>query len=165
MTLQRIILHWSAGAAGNQAEDIDHYHHIVTRDGRRVQGKYRPEDNLSTADGRYAAHTLNCNTGSIGMAMDAMRGAVERPFSAGPEPITDAQLSAFVIWVAEVARAYGIPITQRTVLTHAEVQPTLGIAQRGKWDICWLPGMESPGDAVLVGNRLRSMIALADARR
>ncbi len=27
-------------------------------------------------------------------------------------------------------------------LSHAEVQPTLGIRQNAKWDISWLPGMD-----------------------
>ena len=158
--LKRIILHWSAGAASNQVDDRDHYHEIVTRDGSRVLGKYRPEANISTSDGDgYAAHTLNLNTGSIGLAMDAMRGAVERPFSPGPEPITELQLTAFVAMVAEYCRRYGIAVTRETVLTHAEVQPTLKVTQRGKWDITWLPGMTAPGAPVAVGDVLRQMIA------
>lgn len=52
-------------------------------------------------------------------------------------------------------------MTRRTVLSHAEVQPTLGIRQRGKWDIAWLPGMAKPGDPVAVGDRLREQVAAA----
>jgi len=47
------------------------------------------------------------------------------------------------------------------VLTHAEVQPTLGVRQRGKWDITWLPGMEAPGDPIDVGDVLRAKISAA----
>ena len=35
---------------------------------------------------------------------------------------------------------------------------TLGIVQRWKWDITWLPGMDQPGDPIAVGNRLREMV-------
>ena len=53
---------------------------------------------------------------------------------------------------------YGVKVTPETVLTHAEVQPTLGITQRAKWDITWLPGMEKPQDPREVGDILRAKI-------
>ena len=37
--------------------------------------------------------------------------------------------------LADLCQRYGIPVTPKTVLSHAEVQGTLGIKQRGKWDI------------------------------
>jgi N-acetyl-anhydromuramyl-L-alanine amidase AmpD len=157
----RIVMHWTAGNAGNQIDDKDHYHEIVDRSGQRHLGKFTVDHNCNVAHiraGLYAAHTSRLNTGSIGLSMDAMRGAQERPFSTGPEPITTVQLQAFVKMVAEYARKYHITITPTTVLTHAEVQPTLGVQQRGKWDICWLPGMSAPGDPVVVGNVLRIMV-------
>jgi trimethylamine:corrinoid methyltransferase-like protein len=58
----------------------------------------------------------------------------------------------------QLCRKYGIPITSSTVLTHAEVEPTLGIKQAGKWDIAWLPGMNAPADPLAVGNVLRALI-------
>ena len=88
-----------------------------------------------------------------------MVGAVERPFRAGPEPITPAQINALVLLTRELALKYKIPVTRETILSHAEVQPTLKIAQRGKWDIAWLPGMAAPGDPVKVGDKLRAMVA------
>lgn len=156
--MKRIIMHWTAGAHDASALDRRHYHEIVQGDGTRVPGDLLPEANLDTRDGKYAAHTRACNTGSVGLAMAAMAGARERPFDAGPYPITDRQLKAFVAMVAEYADTYGIPITRRTVLTHAEVQPTLGIWQRGKWDIAWLPGLSRPIDPVQAGDRLRAMV-------
>jgi hypothetical protein len=156
--VKRIIMHWSAGAATNQNDDKDHYHRITTREGKRVFGNFRPEANLRPQPGKYAAHTLNLNTASIGHAMDAMRNAQERPFDHGPEPITKIQLDEFARWIAEDCRLYRIPVTRETVLSHAEVQPTLKVAQRGKWDICWLPGMDKPGDPVAVGDVIRDMV-------
>jgi len=157
--LKRIILHWAASTHSVDALSRSHYHFIVAGDGSIVPGIRKPTDNISTTDGAYAAHTLNCNTGSIGIALAAMAGATERPFSAGPYPITTPQLDAFCGLAARLAKQYGIPNTRATILTHAEVQPTLGIAQRGKWDICWLPGMAEPQNAIAVGDTLRAMIA------
>lgn len=156
--MKRIIWHWSAGA--HKASDLDrkHYHFIIEGDGRVVEGTHKPEDNEDTRDGNYAAHTLNANTGAIGVAVAAMAGALERPFNAGKSPITTAQAESLVALTSALCRAYNIPVTRATVLSHAEVQPTLGIKQRGKWDIAWLPGMPSVGDPVAVGDRLRALV-------
>ena len=83
----------------------------------------------------YAAHTLNCNTGSIGVALCCMAGAVESPFNPGKAPMTVAQWQTLPRVVAELCRRYSIPVTPKTVLSHAEVQANLGIKQKGKWDI------------------------------
>lgn len=155
--LDRIIMHWSAGGHRVSILDKKHYHYIVDGEGNVHNGKYSPEDNISTAS-RYAAHTYMANTGSIGVSMAAMVGAREAPFNAGSQPITDAQIASFTKMIAGLCKEYGIPLTRETVLSHAEVQPTLGIKQRGKWDIAWIPGMESPGNPVEVGDSIRAMI-------
>lgn len=158
--MDRIILHWSAGTHDVSALDRAHYHFTVDGAGNVHPGTHAPEDNAGPLKpGRYAAHTLNCNTGSIGVALAAMAGAVERPFAPGAYPITEAQVAALVALVARLCREHRIPVTRRTVLSHAEIQPTLGIQQRGKWDIAWLPGMDRPGDPVEVGDRLRARIS------
>lgn len=157
--MQRIILHWSAGSHTASGLDRSHYHRVIEGGGRVVDGIYPIEANARPVAGRYAAHTLNCNSGSIGVALAAMSGAQERPFTPGRYPVTPAQVDALVGLCAALAGQYGIPVTRQTILSHAEVQPTLGIVQRGKWDISWLPDMDQPGDPVAVGDRLRTMIA------
>lgn len=157
--LVRIIWHWSAGMHTPSALDREHYHFIIDGAGRVHPGKLAPEANLSTGDGQYAAHTKGCNTGSIGIAVAAMVGAVERPFKTGAHPITTAQVDSLVRLTRELSVKYNIPVARQTMLSHAEVQPTLKIAQRGKWDIAWLPGMAAPGNPVLVGDKLRAMVA------
>lgn len=159
--LQRIILHWSAGTHTVSALDRRHYHFIIDGAGAVHTGTHKPEANERPVSGKYAAHTLNCNTGSIGVALAAMAGAVERPFDAGKYPITADQVDALIALAARLCAQYGIPVSRKTVLSHAEVQPSLGIAQRGKWDIAWLPGMTGPSDPVTVGDRLRAAIATA----
>lgn len=159
--LHGIVMHWTAGGHKASALDRKHYHFMVEADGNIVKGDRRPEDNLNTADGTYAAHTLNANTGRIGVAVCGMMGAVERPFNPGKSPLTWPQVNALTALAARLCAQYGIPVSRETVLTHAEVQPTLKIAQKGKWDITWLPGMAAAGDPVAVGDRLRADISKA----
>jgi hypothetical protein len=66
--------------------------------------------------------------------------------------------------LAQLATHYGIPITQNTILTHAEVQTNLGVKQNPKWDItvCPLYGHIQKGTAKEVGDLLRKEIV--DAR-
>lgn len=156
--MKRIILHWTAGRNKVTATDKKHYHFIVDGDGVVHAGNLPPEANLSTADGEYAAHTRGTNTGAIGLAAAGMWNAKERPFNPGPSPMTQVQIDAMTTEAARLAKKYKIPVRRDTILTHAEVEPTLGIKQRGKWDITWLPGMAKVGKPVDVGDRLRGMI-------
>lgn len=157
--MKRIIIHWTAGANKPSALDLSHYHYVIDGEGKVHEGKWPVSANAGALiKGQYAAHTLNCNTGSIGVSLAAMAGAVERPFSAGKSPITNAQESTLTRLLVDLCDEYKIPVTRQTVLTHAEVEPTLGIKQKGKWDICWLPGMASPRPAVEVGDIIRSRL-------
>lgn len=158
MAMKRIVLHWSAGGHKANATDKKHYHIIIEGDGKIVRGNHAISANESTST-PYAAHTRGLNTGSIGVAVAAMRGAKERPFASGPSPITNAQVEVLVDQTASLCRQYGIPVTRQTVLSHAEVEQTLGVAQRNKWDIMWLPGMSATGDAIEIGDKLRARIA------
>jgi len=163
--VKRIVMHWTAGGHKANATDKRHYHFIVEGDGTIVPGNHPPEANEVIRDpmngSTYAAHTRGLNTGSIGVAVAAMAGATEAPFNAGRAPITEKQLAAFCGLVARLAKQYGIPVTERTILTHAEVQPVLGIRQTGKWDITWLPGMARAGDPLAIGDGLRDRVRAA----
>jgi hypothetical protein len=156
--MQRIILHWTAG--GGRASDVDRraYHRLVEYDGTIVAGTHEIADNVVTADGDYAAHTRHLNTGSIGVALCGMHGAREAPFDPGPSPITERQWRAACILIADLAHQHSIPITPQTVLTHAEVEPVLGVPQRGKWDITRLPFRRDLAGAIPVGEYLREMV-------
>lgn len=155
--MKRIIWHWTAGGGKANATDKKHYHIIIERDGRIVRGDHAISDNESTRT-PYAAHTRGCNTDSIGLAMAGMRGARERPFWAGEAPLTPEQMQVLVEQTASLCRQFGIPVTRQTVLSHAEVQQTLGIKQHGKWDIAWIPGMSKVGDPVSIGDALRAAV-------
>lgn len=161
--MKRIIWHWTAGGHRANGTDLRAYHVIIEGDGKVVMGNSPISANVRIAKpndaSTYAAHTRGLNTGSIGVAVAAMRGAKERQFDRGPSPITHAQITALIDRTADLCREYGIPVTRETVLSHAEVERTLGVKQRQKWDIMWIPGMAAPGDPIKVGDELRARVA------
>lgn len=148
--LTRIHFHWTGGTYEPNATDREHYHFIIDGDGA-VHDPHEPTEVL--------AHTRWANTGAIGIALAAMAQAVERPFSPGPCPVLARQLAALARLSAFLCERYDIPVSRFSTLSHSEVQPTLGIKQRQKWDINWIPGMAAPGDPITVGDRIRVMIA------
>lgn len=154
----RSITHWTGGGGRANDKDRQHYHKITEFDGRIVDGKESIEDNVVTSDGDYAAHTLNLNTRSAGFAMAGMHSAVESPFDAGPSPINEKQFEAHCKMVAEQHAANAVPITRTTCLTHAEVEPTLGVKQRGKWDFTRLPFKPELRGALPVGDYFRERV-------
>ncbi len=156
---KRIIIHWTAGGGRANATDKAAYHRLVEHDGRIIRGTETIADNVVTSDGDYAAHTRNLNTQSIGVSMCGMRGAKEYPFDPGPSPLTEVQFLAMCRLVGELCRQYSIPLTNKTVLTHAEVEPTLGVKQRNKWDIIRLPFKPGLVGAIPVGDYIRETIA------
>ena len=158
--MKRVILHWTAGTNNVSVTDRKHYHRIVDGEGSIFAGAWPIEANEVIKPGSfaYAAHTLNCNTGAIGVALAGMRGATESPFSAGLSPINELQMRAAAQVVADLCVQYSIPVTPTTVLTHAEVEPTLGIKQNKKWDISRLPWRPDIVGARPVGDHIRALV-------
>lgn len=156
--MSRIAVHWSAGQ--NKASDVDkeHYHFIVEGAGTVVRGDNTIADNVNTADGKYAAHTRGLNTGTIGVAMAGMLGAIENPFNPGKFPITESQWARAMDVIAHLATVYNIPVTDKTILTHAEVEKNLGIKQAGKWDFTRLVFAPNLIGAKAVGDKMRADI-------
>jgi N-acetyl-anhydromuramyl-L-alanine amidase AmpD len=156
--MKRIIIHWTAGSHKASSVDKEHYHMIVNGDGTVVNGDHKIEDNLSTADGVYAAHTKGANTGAIGVAMAGMLGA-EGPDKLGSYPLTNLQWDACMALVKRLAAKYNIPVTPSTILSHAEVHSILGIKQNGKIDISFgVPGKPELKTARACGNYIRSLV-------
>ena len=156
--MKRIVIHWSAGSNKVSSIDKEHYHFIVDGEGNVVKGDHKPEDNLSVADGVYAAHTKGANAGAIGVAVAAMLDA-KGPGQLGPYPIKKAQFDAMIGLVKKLIKQYKIPVTNTTVLTHAEVQKNLGIKQNGKIDISFgIPGKPDLTTATACGDYIRSLL-------
>ena len=66
--MKRIILHHTGGSYIPNPTDKKAYHYLIDNLGHIYCGKYKPEDNENCNDGKYAAHTLRGNTGSIGIS-------------------------------------------------------------------------------------------------
>lgn len=161
--MKRIIWHWTGGRSNASDVDKKHYHFIIEGDGAVVPGDKKPEANNSTKDGDYVAHTRALNTGSIGVALAGMWGARERPFKTGDDPINEKQIKSLAELTADLCELYDVPVSRKTTLGHAEVQPTLGVRQIAKWDITWIPGMDRPGDPIEVGDILRKKVRAVQA--
>lgn len=156
--MDRIICHWTAGTHKATEFDRGHYHILIEADGKLVRGIPSIKLNEAPAKKGYAAHTLNCNTGSIGVSLCCMGGSVEAPFMPGKYPMTKEQWDKLSSVVAELCRKYNINVTDRTVLSHAEVQHNLGITQRGKWDFTVLAFDLSVKGARACGDKLRAEV-------
>jgi hypothetical protein len=156
--MKRIINHWTAGTYKVTAADKSHYHFIIDGDANVVKGNHTVEANENTRDGEYAAHTQGCNTGAIGNSMCGMAGAVESPLDYGKYPIKREQWDALVALNARQCIEHKIPVTPQTVLSHAEVEPTLGIKQRGKWDISHVQFYPDLKGARAVGDKFRTEV-------
>ncbi len=55
-SLNKICLHWTAGANTPCQVDLEAYHFCIDNLGRIYKGKYTPEDNIDCYDGKYAKH-------------------------------------------------------------------------------------------------------------
>lgn len=160
--MKRIILHWTCGRRASNTVDREHYNLLIEHPAggaaRVIGGDHPIDDNVSTGDGDYAAHTRGINTGSIGLALCGMMGCQERPFKPGPEPFTPEQWELMCEAAAQLCKRYVIAVTDKTVLAHGEVQKNLGVAQLGKWDpmrLPWEPGLQ-PSEVM---KRTRARIA------
>lgn len=155
--MKRIILHWTAGRYTPNAGDLTHYHFLIDGDGR-VHNAVPVSRNAAPKKAGYAAHTLNCNTDSIGVAICAMFGAVQYPFNPGKYPLKENQWKQAALLIQRLCKEYKIQVSPKTVLTHAEVSANLGILQRGKWDIAILPFARHFDTPREVGDALRYAI-------
>lgn len=157
--MERIHVHWTAGGHSANATDRSRYHVLIEGDGSLVRGDRSIAANARGSGMTPASHTLRANAGAIGVSMCCMARAVERPFSAGPSPMTQAQWSRALEVVAQLARRYAIPVTPVTILTHSEVEPNLRIPQRQKWDINNLAFDASVTGPAGVGALMRRRVA------
>lgn len=154
----RIVFHWTAGGNKASLDDRKHYHVLFEGDGNVVRGVPSIVLNDAPVKKGYAAHTLNLNGDAIGTSLCGMTGAQESPFKPGDAPITERSWDKMVLGHVDLCRRYAIPVTRKTLLSHAEVQPTLGVKQRGKWDVAVLPWDRSVVGAIAIGDRMRAQV-------
>lgn len=152
-----VIWHWTAGANGIISLERKAYNFLTDTAGRIYDGDSTIAEQVKYdwRAGIGASHTKSMNTGWIGISQDAMAGAQQSPLNWGSHPITWEGIDAMLEQTMEVCEEYNIPVSPWTTLSHAEVQPTLGIRQRWKWDYTVLPGDSRSRDPIEVGNELR----------
>jgi len=157
-----IVWHWTAGAKGFIDMEREAYNFLHSRTGDTIQGEATVAEQVmyDWRRGIGASHTKSMNTGWIGQSVDAMAGSKQaNPMVWGSNPITWEGIDAMLEQTAELVEEYDIPVSKWTTLTHAEVEPTLGVKQRWKWDYTVLPG-DTNGfqDPVTIGNKLRERL-------
>ena len=118
--MERIIFHWTAGAHKASALDREHYHILVEADGHLVQGDRSIKDNEGPITGDYAAHTLNCNTGSIGVAVCCMMvlGSIAGYLLTGGVP---APVSAALVFTTPLYFILSLVISARARIDTAAI--------------------------------------------
>lgn len=164
MPMNRIIWHHSGGPHRPTADDLHAYHRLIDGDGVVHQGQHGIEANDPSrplVTGRYAAHCRNLNSGSIGVAICAMAGAAwARPYDS--TPVKSVQVDALIKETARLCILYDIEPDRRTVLSHAEVEITLGVDQAAKWDFDYWPrGGPGARDPIAIGDELRAELRCA----
>ncbi len=170
--IERMILHWTAGDRDipnggihiATPEEMFRYHILVEHDEGPTPDPADDEINVlagvpierNTGDlsGRsaahndprkgYAAHTRGFNTGSLGLSLCGMRGAVDyRPggdVDPGPSPISSRQVEVMIGLIVQFCRIWGYAPTEDRVFTHWEAGALHGRDQGSRWDIGWIPG-------------------------
>ena len=127
---------------GNNLPDAladGHYHWTYDNAGGEHAGDNTVEDNFNVRDGKYAAHTLSANTGRAGLAVLGMHGGSPEYRETGRYPPTVEAFDKMLWRTGKLHARFKVPIARETALSHASVQRVLGIKQRGKWDLSWLP--------------------------
>lgn len=156
--MNRIIWHHTGGShAPNTTDDLPAYHFVIAGDGRVHRGVHPVSANAGRLRrGAYAPHTLGLNAGSIGIALASMGGSDwSQPFAAQWFP-TPAQVDSMLNLTADMCQEYQIPVNGRHVLSHAEVEQTLGVEQRNKWDFDYDPRRRRKArNPVSIGDGLR----------
>ena len=133
--MKRIIIHHTAGSYTPNNTDKKAYHYLVDNNGKVFEGIYKPEDNENCNDGKYAAHTLKGNTGSIGVsACCNMKFNLTAKVS--PYPLTLAQFKSICKLCSELCKKYKISVDN--IFTHYGFDLAHNIKQ-GKVDITYLP--------------------------
>ena len=153
-----IVMHWTAGANGLIELEKNAYNFLYTNSGEVHDGNSTVAEQVAYNWSKKvgASHTRSMNTGWIGCSLDAMAGATQADPTGGSATITWEGVDAMLEHVMELCEEYDVPVSRWTTLTHAEVQQTLGVKQKNKWDYMFLPEDKSGfQDAVEVGDRMR----------
>lgn len=133
----RITAHHTGGGHKPNATDLAAYPICIDGDGQPHQGRLPILANAvgrKLVAGQYYPHTRGLNSGNLGIAICAMAGGDwgnPRGSRAFPRLV---QIDALIDEMAKRCREFGITPSRQHTLSHAEVEPTLGVKQKQKWD-------------------------------
>lgn len=156
-----LVWHWTAGRDMPTPDDMSHYNDVFDCDGNQYDGGARIEHqaNYDWRKGVGVSHTRNANTGRGGLAVAGMHKSQGWPsLDFGSHPITWDGIDAMLERSAEYCQNFDIPVSKWSTLSHAEVQPTLGITQQGKWDFVVHPDSTRTEDPVSIGDIFRDRL-------
>ena len=161
--MNRITWHHTGGGYAPSAKDLSCYHRLIDGDGNVHDGDHEIEDNApgrKLAADQYAAHTRGLNSGNIGLSVCSMAGGQwgqPRASRAFPRP---GQIDVLIRETARLCRQYGIVPSRQHTLSHAEVEPTLGVKQKQKWDFDYQIRDLDSRDPIAIGDELRQELAM-----
>ena len=136
--MNKIIIHWTGGTWFPNATGKEHYHFLIDKNGKVINGKFKVEDNENCNDGKYAAHCGGGNTGAIGVSMCGMYVPKGVNIKDTKFPLTKKQCEACFKLVAQLCKKHLINLNN--VLTHYEFgQAHPKTSSAGKIDIIYLP--------------------------
>jgi hypothetical protein len=158
--ITRIHWHWTVSGYSVTPQTVKHYNGVFDCEGNEYDGGSPPQHQANYGYNMGVSHTLNANTGSVGLAVACLAGVKpdwgSMTVKQGKYPITWNSLDSMLEKTMELCKLYNIYPSPWTTLTHAEIQPNLGIRQRGKWDIQILPDEPTKIiSAIDAGNKLR----------
>lgn len=132
-----IVLHWTASGYSPNITDLNHYHYLITGQGRVIKGFHSIEDNFNCYDGNYAAHIDEGNTNTIGIAMCGMYEFKNRE-EVGKYPLTKKQVEKCFLLTSQLMKKYNIPLSNVTTHYHFGLKHP-NTLNAGKIDIIYLP--------------------------
>jgi len=154
-----IVFHWAASSYNVTNDTTKHYNGLFDHTGIEYDGG-APAGHQAQYSRTYGvSHTLNNNTGFVGLAVSGMGDASANwganSVDQGKWPLTWKGVDAMLKKGAFYCKQYDIRPSKWTTLTHAEVQPSLNITQRGKWDFQVLPESTTLLSPIVCGDILR----------
>lgn len=163
MHINRIVWHHTGGGYKPNATDMKSYPRLVNGDGEVVNGNHPILANSAgrkLTKGTYSPHTLNLNSGSGAISVCSMVGGVwdnPQASKAFPRPV---QIDALIDETVRLCREFGVTPDREHVLSHAEVEPTLGVKQKNKWDFDYQIRKTGGRNPIAIGDELRQEVRL-----
>lgn len=142
--ITRVHWHWAASTYNVTWDVRRHYNDVFDEKGNEFDGGAPAQQQAAYIPYKVGvSHTLNGNTGAIGLSCAGMAGATVNwgasTVDMGKYPLTWEAIDAMLKKTVEYCRAFDIKPSPWTTITHSEVQTNIGIRQNNKWDIRVLP--------------------------